>query len=325
MLINGKDDPDVLRAAKHLGISDKYIGQVWGQTEKDIFRFRKRENLLPVYKMIDTCASEFESYVPYFYSTYEEENESIVSDKKKIVVLGSGPIRIGQGVEFDYSTVHAIWTIQHGGYEAIIINNNPETVSTDYTTSDKLYFEPLTVEDVMNILTLEKPEGVVVSLGGQTAINLAERLHAMGVKIIGTDVEAIKRAGNRDSFEKVMQELGIPQPQGEAVTNIEAGVEAATRIGYPVLVRPSYVLGGRACRSSTTKKPCATTCAPPCFWTRTSPCWWINTSSARSWKPTPYATASRCTSPASWSTSSARASTRATASACTRPLRCPSA
>ncbi len=245
-LINGKDDPDVLRAAKHLGISDKYIAQMWGQTEKDIFRFRKRENLLPVYKMIDTCASEFDSYVPYFYSTYEEENESIVSDKKKIVVLGSGPIRIGQGVEFDYSTVHAIWTIQQAGYEAIIINNNPETVSTDYTTSDKLYFEPLTVEDVMNILTLEDPEGVVVSLGGQTAINLAERLHAMGVKIIGTDVDAIKRAENRDSFEKVMQELGIPQPQGEAVTNIEAGVDAANRIGYPVLVRPSYVLGGRA-------------------------------------------------------------------------------
>ncbi len=245
-LINGKDDPDVLRAAKHLGISDKYIGQMWGQTEKDIFRFRQRENLMPVYKMIDTCASEFESYVPYFYSTYEEENESIISGKKKIVVLGSGPIRIGQGIEFDYSTVHAIWTIQEAGYEAIIINNNPETVSTDYTTSDKLYFEPLTVEDVMNILIMEKPEGVIVSLGGQTAINLAERLHAMGVKIIGTDVDAIKRAENRDSFEKVMQELGIPQPQGEAVTSIEAGVEAATRIGYPVLVRPSYVLGGRA-------------------------------------------------------------------------------
>ena len=245
-LVNGKDDPEVLRAAKHLGISDKYIGQMWGQTEKDIFRFRQRENLLPVYKMIDTCASEFESYVPYFYSTYEEENESIVSDRKKIVVLGSGPIRIGQGVEFDYSTVHAIWTIREAGYEAIIINNNPETVSTDYTTSDKLYFEPLTVEDVMNILTLEKPEGVIVSLGGQTAINLAERLHAMGVKIIGTDVDAIRRAENRDSFEKVMRELGIPQPQGEAVTNIEAGVAAAVRIGYPVLVRPSYVLGGRA-------------------------------------------------------------------------------
>ena len=201
---------------------------------------------MPVYKMIDTCASEFESYVPYFYSTYEKENESVVSDRKKIIVLGSGPIRIGQGVEFDYSTVHAIWTIRRAGYEAIIINNNPETVSTDYTTSDKLYFEPLTVEDVMNIVTLENPEGVVVSLGGQTAINLAERLHDMGVRIIGTDVEAIRRAENRDAFEKVMESLGIPQPNGEAVTDIEAGVRVAERIGYPVLVRPSYVLGGRA-------------------------------------------------------------------------------
>ncbi len=196
--------------------------------------------------MIDTCASEFDSYVPYFYSTYEEENESIVSDKKKIIVLGSGPIRIGQGVEFDYSTVHAIWSIRDAGYEAIIINNNPETVSTDYTTSDKLYFEPLTVEDVMNVIELENPLGIVVSLGGQTAINLAPPLDALGVPIIGTDVEAIDRAENRDSFEKVMNELGIPQPKGLAVTDIEEGVRVAEKIGYPVLVRPSFVLGGRA-------------------------------------------------------------------------------
>ena len=239
-------DEATLRRAKRMGVSDKFIGQKWGMTEQDVFRLRQQLNVLPVYKMIDTCASEFDSYVPYFYSTYERENESIISDRKKIVVLGSGPIRIGQGVEFDYSTVHAIWTIREAGYEAIIINNNPETVSTDYTTSDKLYFEPLTVEDVMNILTLEKPEGVIVSLGGQTAINLAERLHNMGVPIIGTNVEAINRAENRDSFEKVMNELGIPQPQGEAVTDIEAGVRVAERIGYPVLVRPSFVLGGRA-------------------------------------------------------------------------------
>ncbi|MFR6103737.1 MAG: carbamoyl-phosphate synthase large subunit [Christensenellales bacterium] len=239
-------DEATLFAAKKLGFSDKYIGQVWDMTEKEVFLLRKAHGLMPVYKMIDTCASEFESYVPYFYSTYEVENESVVSDRKKIIVLGSGPIRIGQGVEFDYSTVHAIWTIRRAGYEAIIINNNPETVSTDYTTSDKLYFEPLTVEDVMNIVTLENPEGVVVSLGGQTAINLAERLHDMGVKIIGTDVEAIRRAENRDAFEKVMESLGIPQPNGEAVTDIEAGVRVAERIGYPVLVRPSYVLGGRA-------------------------------------------------------------------------------
>ncbi len=242
----GRGDTETLYAAKRMGVSDKYIGSLWGQNERDIFHLREKLELMPVYKMIDTCASEFDSYVPYFYSTYEEENESIVSEKKKIVVLGSGPIRIGQGVEFDYSTVHAIWTIQAAGYEAIIINNNPETVSTDYTTSDKLYFEPLALEDVMNILALEKPEGVIVTLGGQTAINLAERLHLMGIKLIGTEVTAINRAENRDSFEKIMTTLGIPQPEGEAVTDIEAGVTAAKRIGYPVLVRPSYVLGGRA-------------------------------------------------------------------------------
>ena len=196
--------------------------------------------------MIDTCASEFESYVPYFYSTYEEENESIVSDKKKIIVLGSGPIRIGQGVEFDYSTVHAVKTIHEMGYEAIVINNNPETVSTDYTTADKLYFEPLTVEDIMNIIDLEKPEGVITSLGGQTAVNLAEPLMKRGVKLIGTDCEAIFRAEDRDAFENVIQSLDIPHPKGVAVTDIESGVKAAEKIGYPVLVRPSFVLGGRA-------------------------------------------------------------------------------
>lgn len=240
------DDVEALKDAKIMGVSDKFIGMCWGKTEADIFNLRKENKIFPVYKMIDTCASEFDSYVPYFYSTYEEENESIVSDKKKIIVLGSGPIRIGQGVEFDYSTVHAIWSIRDAGYKAIIINNNPETVSTDYTTSDKLYFEPLTVEDVMNIIELEKPLGIVVSLGGQTAINLAPPLDALGVPIIGTDVKAIDKAENRDSFEKVMNELGIPQPKGLAVTDIEEGVRVADSIGYPVLVRPSFVLGGRA-------------------------------------------------------------------------------
>ncbi|MBQ3871742.1 MAG: carbamoyl-phosphate synthase large subunit, partial [Clostridia bacterium] len=195
---------------------------------------------------IDTCASEFESYVPYFYSTYEHENESIVSDRKKIIVLGSGPIRIGQGVEFDYSTVHAVMTIKESGYEAIIINNNPETVSTDYTTSDKLYFEPLTPEDIMNIITMEKPVGVITSLGGQTAINLAEPLSKRGVKIIGTDVEALNKSENRDNFERLTASLGTPRPKGIGVTSIEDGLKAANEIGYPVLVRPSYVLGGRA-------------------------------------------------------------------------------
>ena len=248
------DDIKVLREAKKMGFSDKYIAKLWNKTEKEIYIIRKKKKIYPVYKMIDTCSSEFESYVPYFYSTYEEENESIVSTKKKIVVLGAGPIRIGQGVEFDYSTVHAVKTIRNAGYEAIIINNNPETVSTDYTTSDKLYFEPLTVEDVMNIIDLEKPEGIISTLGGQTAINLADSLSNLGVKLIGTDVKAIERAENRDSFEKVMKDLNLLQPKGKAITNIEDGIKAAHEIGYPVLVRPSYVLGGRAMQIVSNKK-----------------------------------------------------------------------
>ena len=239
-------DVNVLKAAKKMGVSDKFIAKLWDCPEIDVYNLRMENNIVPVYKMIDTCGAEFESYVSYFYSTYESENESIVSDKKKIIVLGSGPIRIGQGVEFDYSSVHAIKTIKASGFEAIIINNNPETVSTDYTTSDKLYFEPLCVEDVMNIINLEKPYGVIASLGGQTAINLAEPLRDRGVKLIGTDCDAIEKAENRDSFEKVLKALNIPQPEGKAVTKIEDGVAAAARIGYPVLVRPSFVLGGRA-------------------------------------------------------------------------------
>jgi len=246
ILFDHKNDPAVLRDAKRMGFSDVEIAYIWGITEKEVFDLRKENGIFPVYKMIDTCASEFESYVPYFYSTYEGENESKVSDKPKVIVLGAGPIRIGQGVEFDYSTVHAVKTIKDSGYEAIVINNNPETVSTDYTTSDKLYFEPLCVEDVMNIIELEKPEGVIATLGGQTAVNLAEPLHARGVKLIGTDCDAIDKAENRDSFEKLLEELGIPEPKGLAVTNIEDGVKAAESIGYPVLVRPSFVLGGRA-------------------------------------------------------------------------------
>ena len=239
-------DAAVLREAKRMGFSDKFIGQLWNKSEAEMFQIRKAENIFPVYKIIDSCAGEIDTYVPYFYSTYEQENESLRSDRKKILVLGSGPIRIGQGVEFDYSTVHAIWTIKEAGYEAIIINNNPETVSTDYTISDKLYFEPLTVEDVMNVVELEQPEGIVVSLGGQTAINLAEPLADLGVNIIGTGIQAINNAEDRKCFERIMNEVGIPQPEAEAVTDIEAGVRAAARIGYPVLVRPSFVLGGRA-------------------------------------------------------------------------------
>ncbi|MBR4210574.1 MAG: carbamoyl-phosphate synthase large subunit [Lachnospiraceae bacterium] len=239
-------DPVTLRDAKRMGFSDREAARLWHMTEEEVFHFRTDHGIMPVYKMIDTCASEFESYVPYFYSTYEEENESVVSGHPKIVVLGAGPIRIGQGVEFDYSTVHAVGTIRKAGFEAIIINNNPETVSTDYTCSDKLYFEPLTVEDVMNVILLEKPEGVIATLGGQTAINLAKGLEERGARIIGTGSEAIDRAENRDSFERLLLDLGIPQPTGRAVTSIEEGVAAAREIGYPVLVRPSFVLGGRA-------------------------------------------------------------------------------
>ena len=235
---------ETLKAAKKMGFGDKFIARLWNMKEIDVFTIRKENNIFPVYKMVDTCHTN--AYIPYFYSSYTGENASRLTDKKKILVLGAGPIRIGQGVEFDYSTVHAVTTIKNSGYEALIINNNPETVSTDYTTADKLYFEPLTPEDVMNIIEFEKPEGVIASLGGQTAINLAEPLMQRGVKIIGTDCAAIERAENRDSFEKVLESLNIPQPQGRAVTKIEDGVSAAAEIGYPVLVRPSFVLGGRA-------------------------------------------------------------------------------
>ncbi len=245
-------DEATLKEAKVMGFGDKFIAKLWNMPEIDVYNFRKEKAMFPVYRMVDTCHTN--AYIPYFYSSYTGENASKLTDKKKIVVLGAGPIRIGQGVEFDYSTVHAVTTIKNSGYEAIIINNNPETVSTDYTTADKLYFEPLTPEDVMNIIEFEKPEGVIASLGGQTAINLAEPLMKRGVKIIGTDCEAIDKAENRDSFEKILTDLGIPQPQGKAVTNIEDGVEAAKKIGFPVLVRPSFVLGGRAMQIVTTEE-----------------------------------------------------------------------
>ena len=239
-------DPATLREAKRMGFSDSYIAELWNTTEDEVYGWRVRENIFPVYKMIDTCASEFDSYVPYFYSTYAEENESVVTDRRKVIILGSGPIRIGQGVEFDYSTVRAEHTIRELGNKTLDITNTPAPDSTDYTTADKLYFEPLTAEDVMNIVHLEHPDGVIATLGGQTAINLAEPLARRGVRSIGTDCEGIEKAENRDAFDAVIKSLGIPNPQGEAVTDIESGVRAAERIGYPVLVRPSFVLGGRA-------------------------------------------------------------------------------
>ena len=243
-LFENKGNAGVLAEAKKMGFADKYIARLWSVSELDVVAARKAAGIVPAFRMVDTA--HVGAYTPYFYSSYTGECESRLTDRKKVVVLGAGPIRIGQGVEFDYSTVHAVNTIRRCGYEAIIINNNPETVSTDYTTSDKLYFEPLTVEDVMNVIDYEKPDGVIASLGGQTAINLAEPLAARGVKIIGTDCRAIERAENRDSFEKILSSLEIPQPKGQAVTKIEEGVRVAAEIGYPVLVRPSFVLGGRA-------------------------------------------------------------------------------
>ena len=239
-------DLNLLAYAKRYGFSDKIIAHRWQTTEAAVYQLRQEAGITPVFKMVDTCAAEFESSTPYFYSSYEAENESIVTDKPKIVVLGSGPIRIGQGVEFDYATVHAVLAIKAAGYEAIIINNNPETVSTDFTISDKLYFEPLTEEDVMAILNHEQPLGVVVQFGGQTAINLADKLQRHGVKILGTSLEEIDKAENRDKFEQLLHELDIPQPLGKTASDTETAVANAASIGYPVLVRPSYVLGGRA-------------------------------------------------------------------------------
>ncbi|RFU63206.1 carbamoyl-phosphate synthase large subunit [Peribacillus saganii] len=239
-------DKEAGEKAKRMGFSDRTVAALWNTNEKTVYEWRKEKGIIPVYKMVDTCAAEFESETPYFYGSYEDENESVVSDRKSVVVLGSGPIRIGQGVEFDYATVHSVWAIREAGYEAIIINNNPETVSTDFSISDKLYFEPLTIEDVMSIIDLEKPIGAVVQFGGQTAINLADALVDRGVKILGTSLEDVDRAENRDKFEHALTELDIPQPLGKTAVSVKEAVLIAEEIGYPLLVRPSYVLGGRA-------------------------------------------------------------------------------
>ena len=244
-----KENPwnlDILGQAKRMGFADITIAKYWNSTELDVYNFRKEKSLMPVYKMVDTCSAEFESKTPYYYGTYETFNESKRTDKPSVVVLGSGPIRIGQGVEFDYATVHCVMAIQQAGYEAIIINNNPETVSTDFSISDKLYFEPLTIEDVMHVIDLEQPEGVIVQFGGQTAINLASKLQERGIKILGTSLENIDRAEDRDQFEKLLKDLEVPQPLGATCQSVEGAKEIANRIGYPVLLRPSYVLGGRA-------------------------------------------------------------------------------
>lgn len=237
---------EVMTRAKLLGVPDVYMAQLTGLAETEIRGIRNSYGLSPVYKMVDTCAAEFEAVTPYYYSAYEQENEALPTNKRKAIVLGSGPIRIGQGIEFDYCSVHSVWSLREEGLETIIINNNPETVSTDFDTSDRLYFEPLIPEDVLNIIELEKPEGVVVQFGGQTAINLAGPLAKAGVKILGTAVEDIDAAEDRDKFDRLLLELGIPKPPGRTATSVEGAQAIAEEIGFPVLVRPSYVLGGRA-------------------------------------------------------------------------------
>ena len=237
---------DLLRAFKEAALSDRRLAYLTKRTEDEVRAYRKSLGLIPVYKRVDTCGAEFESYTPYLYSTYEEEDEAQPTDRKKIMILGSGPNRIGQGIEFDYCCCHASFALHEAGFETIMVNCNPETVSTDYDTSDRLYFEPLTFEDVMNIVDVEKPTGVIVQFGGQTPLNLAMRLHESGVPIIGTSPDSIDLAEDRKRFGALLNELGIPQPENGTATSIEGAREAANRIGYPVLVRPSYVLGGRA-------------------------------------------------------------------------------
>lgn len=237
---------EMLITAKKYGFSDPTIARLWKTAPQQVRTFRKLNKISPVYKMIDTCAAEFASTTPYFYSSYDHENESQRTKKPSILALGSGPIRIGQGVEFDYATVHSVKAIQRAGYEAIVINSNPETVSTDFSVSDKLYFEPLTLEDVLNVIDLEQPEGVIVQFGGQTAINLAAGLAENGVKILGTTVEDLDAAEDRELFDRVIKELDLKQPVGLTATTHSDVIKAAEKIGYPVLVRPSYVLGGKA-------------------------------------------------------------------------------
>jgi carbamoyl-phosphate synthase large subunit len=237
---------ELLIAAKKMGFADRALANIWKKTEQEIRDWRQKEKIIPVYKLVDTCAAEFEAYTPYYYSTYETENETRPSTKKKVAIIGGGPNRIGQGIEFDYCCVHASFALREEGCESIMINSNPETVSTDYDTSDKLFFEPVTLEDVLHILQAEKPEGVIVQFGGQTPLNLARGLEAAGVNIIGTSPDSIDRAENRDRFQEIVTKLKLNQPDNDTARDVAKALQAAQHIGYPVLVRPSYVLGGRS-------------------------------------------------------------------------------
>lgn len=243
---NEAKQAQLIKKAKEYGFSDVQLAFYWGKKEIEVRNWRKSKGIVNVYKLVDTCAAEFKAYTPYYYSTYEEENEAEVGDKPKVMILGGGPNRIGQGIEFDYCCVHAAFALKELGFETIMVNSNPETVSTDYDTSDKLFFEPLTLEDVLNIYEQQKPVGVIIQLGGQTPLNLAKGLEANGVKILGTSVESIDRAEDRDQFKKLLEKIGLKQPANGIARNQAEARQVAERIGYPVVVRPSYVLGGRA-------------------------------------------------------------------------------
>ena len=242
-------DEDLLREAKRLEFPDYLVAKLAGKTEEEVKALRKQYDITAAYKMVDTCAAEFAATTPYYYSVYGGENEAVeTNDRKKVLVLGSGPIRIGQGIEFDFCSVHCTWAFKKEGYETIIINNNPETVSTDFDIADKLYFEPLTPEDVENVVNIEKPDGAVVQFGGQTAIKLTEALTKMGVKILGTSAENVDAAEDRELFDEILEKCEIPRPKGQTVFTAEEAKKAANELGYPVLVRPSYVLGGQGMR-----------------------------------------------------------------------------
>lgn len=236
---------DILRKAKKMGFTDRVIAKLTGTTKENITNLRKQQGIAAAYKMVDTCAAEFEAATPYYYSTYDNNSEVKQSSREKVLVLGSGPIRIGQGIEFDYCSVHSVWALKEMGYETIIANNNPETVSTDFDTADKLYFEPLTPEDVENIVEAENPKGAIVQFGGQTAIKLTKALDEMGVRIFGTEPENVDAAEDREKFDEILEKTGIPRPQGKTIFTLEEALAAANELGYPVLVRPSYVLGGQ--------------------------------------------------------------------------------
>ena len=314
--------PEFLRAAKAMGFSDRRLAQLKGVSESSIANRRREFGVTPVYKAVDTCGAEFEAFTPYLYSTYEGEDEAAPDNRRKIVILGGGPNRIGQGIEFDYCCVHASLALKEDGYETIMVNCNPETVSTDYDISDRLYFEPLTFEDVSAIIEREKPEGVIVQFGGQTPLKLALPLARAGVPILGTPPEAIDRAEDRELFNQMVEKLGLRQPRGILARNAEAAIAGATQIGYPVLIRPSYVLGGRAMEVITNESNLRRYLEQALKLPKNVRCWLIAISTAQlKLMSMRLRMASGSLSAASLSISSTLVSIRGTAPVCCHPIR----